>query len=64
MNFLYREGEQEGGDFLKIIDFEYSELNYQGVDLASLANETTINYNCDRPFIEYHHDKFLELIQN
>jgi len=38
-NFLSTETET------KIIDFEYSSLNYRGVDLASYINESTIDYS-------------------
>ena len=38
-NFLYNEADKE----IKIIDFEYSSLNYRGMDLASYLNESTIN---------------------
>jgi thiamine kinase-like enzyme len=30
---------------LKIIDFEYSTLNYRGIDLAAYINENSINYS-------------------
>ena len=35
------------GTETKIIDFEYSSLNYRGVDLASYINESTIDYSVE-----------------
>ena len=48
-NFLYgRHGDKK---ITKIIDFEYSQPNYRGADLASYANESTINYKVkEKPF--------------
>jgi len=33
------------GSETKIIDFEYSALNYRGMDIASYLNESTIDYS-------------------
>lgn len=42
-NFLYTKEQDQFVNF-KIIDFEYSSLNYRGFDLASYINESMINY--------------------
>jgi thiamine kinase-like enzyme len=43
----------------KIIDFEYSSLNYRGLDLASYLNESTMNYDYALPnHYRYEDDRF------
>jgi thiamine kinase-like enzyme len=40
-----------------ILDFEYSDLNYCGMDLASYINESTIKYCKDYPYYEYYPER-------
>jgi len=50
-NFLYRRRGQNIDT--KIIDFEYSQPNYRGADIASYVNECSINYKVKEvPFYE------------
>lgn len=44
-NFLYNKTRNE----TKIIDFEYSSLNFRGVDLASYLIESSIDYTYEEP---------------
>ena len=43
-NFLNKKGPDGVISDAVVIDFEYSELNYRGVDIASYLIETSINY--------------------
>ena len=38
---------------LKLIDFEYSNYNFRGIDLASYINESTIQYGSDPKYKVY-----------
>ena len=43
----------------KLIDFEYSSLNFRGADLAGYLVENMIDNKVDHePFYAYHHDRF------
>lgn len=43
----------------KIIDFEYSQLNFRGADLASYINESSLNYDFTLPnHYAYEDDRF------
>ena len=53
------------GDNTKIIDFEYSQLNYRGLDLVSYIIESTIDYSVkEQPFFNIDENLFPNFDEN
>ena len=53
------------GDNTKIIDFEYSQLNYRGLDLVSYIVESTIDYSVkEQPFFNIDENLFPNFDEN
>lgn len=44
-NLIYKQKE----NYIELIDFEYSALNFRGADIASMINEMTYEYNTEIP---------------